>query len=97
MSDISESSESKKPKFRWTSEKVMSASALFVSVVSVVALLYQLNLSREENELIRQQQSANVRPHLTFDYTNRLTEYRVIMTNKGVGPAFVKEGGILSR
>lgn len=88
---MSEQKPDKKKGINWTAEKTMSASALFVSVISVVALLYQLSLSREENELIRKQQSASVRPHLTFDFMNKLTEYRVILTNKGVGPAFVKE------
>ena len=88
---MSDKKSDKKKGINWTAEKIMSSSALMVSVISVVALLYQLSLSREENALIRQQQSASVLPHLTITYTTNSKEYRVIFVNKGVGPAFVKK------
>ncbi len=78
-------------KIHWTSEKVMSISALFVSAISLFALFYQLNLAREENELIRKQQSASVLPHLSQWFSNTSKGYKVIFGNKGVGPAFIKE------
>lgn len=89
---MSDSIEEKTPKkVRWTSEKVMSISALFVSAVSLFALFYQLNLAREENQLIRKQQSASVLPHLSQWYSNAGNGFKVVFGNKGVGPAFIKK------
>lgn len=80
----------KRKKINWTPEKVMSASALLISLVSVIALLYELHLAREENELIRKQQSASVLPHLRLSLSNSPNDYRMTFVNKGVGPAFIK-------
>lgn len=87
---MSEETEVKKRKINWTAEKIMSISALFISVISVIALFYQLSLAREENELIRKQQSASVLPHLNQWFTN-VGGYKIIFGNKGVGPAFINE------
>lgn len=88
---MSEASEDKKKKINWSPEKVMSSSALFLSLVSVIALFYQLNLAREENELIRKQQSASVLPHLSMLPTLGPENYTMAFVNQGVGPAFIKE------
>ena len=88
---IQETKEKSFRKIRWTSEKVMSISALFVSAISLFALFYQLNLAREENELIRKQQSASVLPHLSQWFSQTNDGFKVIFGNKGVGPAFIKE------
>lgn len=88
---MSEQPEIKKRKINWSAEKVMSISALFVSAISLFALFYQLNLAREENELIRKQQSASVLPHLSQWFSNTSGGFKIIFGNKGVGPAFIKE------
>lgn len=88
MSEEQEDNPSKK--IRWTPEKVMSSSAVLISLVSLVALFYQLNLAREENELIRKQQSASVLPHLSLGFSTGPSRYVVSFVNKGVGPAFIK-------
>ena len=88
---IQETKEKSFRKIRWTSEKVMSISALFVSAISLFALFYQLNLAREENELIQKQQSASVLPHLSQWFSQTNDGFKVIFGNKGVGPAFIKE------
>lgn len=80
-----------KKKTFWSSEKIMSTSALFVSVISLVALFYQLSLAREENELIRKQQSASVLPHLSQWSSSTSNSLKIIFGNKGVGPAFIKK------
>ncbi len=88
---MSEAQEDKPPKkIRWTPEKVMSSSAVMISLISLVALFYQLNLAREENELIRKQQSASVLPHLKLTFSTGPSGYKVTFINKGVGPAFIK-------
>lgn len=79
-------------KIKWSSERVMSISALFVSAISLFALFYQLNLSREENELIRKQQKASVLPYLSESITLNDSEgYKIVIENRGVGPAFIKK------
>jgi len=76
---------------RWSAEKIMSISALFVSAISLFALFYQLNLAREENELIRKQQGASVLPHLSQWFSQTEEGFKIVFGNKGVGPAFIKE------
>lgn len=80
----------KKIRITWTTDKIMSTSALFISVLSLVGLMYQSYLAREENKLIQKQQSASVLPYLHQWYSEYEDNYRLIIGNKGVGPAFIK-------
>ncbi len=89
MSEETEEKPSKR--IDWSAEKVMSLSALFVSAISLFALFYQLNLAREENELIRKEQKASVLPHLSQWYSTFDNSFRIVFGNRGVGPAFVKK------
>lgn len=79
-----------KKKSIWTTDKIMSTSALFISVISLIALLYQSYLAREENRMIQKQQSASVLPHLHQWYSDNGNNFKLIVGNKGVGPAFIK-------
>ena len=95
MSEEIKSMKKNKPKkakkrITWTTDKIMSTSALFISVLSLVGLLYQSYLAREENKLIQMQQSASVLPYLHQWYSEYQDNYRLIVGNKGVGPAFIK-------
>ena len=81
----------KKWKINWTTDKIMSTSALFISVISLVALLYQSFLAREENKLIQKQQSASVLPYLNQWFSEYDNSFKLIVGNKGVGPAFIKK------
>lgn len=95
MSEEIKSKKKNKPKktkkrITWTTDKIMSTSALFISVLSLVGLLYQSYLAREENKLIQMQQSASVLPYLHQWYSEYQDNYRLIVGNKGVGPAFIK-------
>ncbi|WP_431137908.1 hypothetical protein, partial [Psychroserpens mesophilus] len=67
----------------------MSTSALFISVISLIALLYQSYLAREENRLTQMQQSASVLPHLNQWYSEYDNNFKFVIGNKGVGPAFI--------
>ena len=86
-----ETEEKPRSGIHWTSEKIMSISALFVSAISLFALFYQLNLAHEENELIRKQQSASVIPYLQFENIYSVRTFRIHLVNKGVGPSFIKK------
>lgn len=92
---MSEEKEIPQKKINWTSEKIMSTSALFISVISVIALIYQSYLAREENKLIQTQQSAAVLPHLNQWVSNYNDSFKFVIGNKGVGPAFIDDVKIL--
>lgn len=85
----------KKIKITWTTDKIMSTSALFISVLSLVGLMYQSYLAREENKLIQMQQSASVLPYLNQWYSEYDNSFKLILGNKGVGPAFIKDVWII--
>jgi hypothetical protein len=87
---MSEEIEDSKKGINWTTDKIMSTSALFISVISLIALLYQSYLAREENRLIQKQQSASVLPHLNQWFSNTNGSFRYVVGNKGVGPAFIE-------
>ncbi|NJB70100.1 hypothetical protein GGR42_000562 [Saonia flava] len=72
-----------KPKF-WTSEKVLSLSALLVSLLTLAVFIYQ-------TQLIRKQQYMSVYPHLNFaNIGGHTLEYTYVLKNDGVGPAFIR-------
>ena len=84
----------------WNAEKIISLSAFVTSIATLLALMYQISLSGEQNELARKQQElvqkqqyASVLPYLELSIrTNsgdRLFEF--ILVNNGVGPAFIEE------
>ncbi|WP_299364398.1 hypothetical protein [Winogradskyella sp.] len=80
-----------KKRIKWTTEKIMSSSALFISVISLIALLYQSYLAREENKLMQKQQSASVLPYLSQWISNSSEGHQIVIGNKGVGPAFIEK------
>jgi len=69
----------------------MGMAAIFISILSMIAVIYQSYLAREENELMRIQQSATVLPYLDYWYSNVGQEYEFVIENKGVGPALIKD------
>lgn len=73
------------------SNRIMGMAAIFISILSMITLIYQSYLAREENELIRIQQGASVLPYLDFSYSNVGNKYEFYIENKGVGPAFIKD------
>jgi len=76
---------------KWDADKIMSVAAIFISLLSLVAISYQSYLGREENKLMKIQQSASVLPYLSNWFSDRDNKFRFIIENKGVGPAFIKE------
>ena len=71
--------------------RIMGMAAIFISVLSMIAVVYQSYLAREENDLIRIQQSASVLPYLSSWFSENDNKLQVILVNQGVGPAFIKE------
>ena len=84
----------------WNADKIISLSAFVVSIATLLALMYQIRLSGEQNELaqrqqelVRKQQYASVLPYLELltGTNNGDRLFELILYNNGVGPAFVEE------
>ena len=72
----------------WSSEKLLSISAIIVSISTFLMFAYQ-------TDLIRKQQYMSVYPYLQFDnYHNYSSKYKYVLTNKGIGPALVTSSKI---
>ena len=71
----------------WSTDRVLSISAFFISVISLIALLYQSYLAREENKLMQKQHSAAVLPYVTQWFDNSPGKHSMVIANDGIGPA----------
>lgn len=80
-----------------TWESGFSKTAFMISLLSLIAVLYQSYLGREENKLIRKQQEASVMPYLSAwqNYQNGTFEF--VIANQGVGPAFIEQVSFQTR
>ncbi|MET1257917.1 hypothetical protein ABV409_01170 [Flagellimonas sp. DF-77] len=76
---------------RQDTNRIMGIAAIVISVFSMFAVIYQSYLAREENRLMRIQQSASVLPYLSHWYSDIDHQLKFVIENKGVGPAFIKE------
>lgn len=68
----------------WTSDRIVSASAIFISLATLFVFVYQTNL-------IRTQQHMSVYPHLSLgNFYSGSLEYQFVLANEGIGPAFIQ-------
>jgi hypothetical protein len=68
----------------WTSDRLLSLSAVLISVCTLIVFLYQTNL-------IRKQQYMSVFPYVNLGHSGSFTEnYTLILQNNGIGPAIIK-------
>ena len=81
---------------KWNTDRIMGIAAIFISILSMISVIYQSYLAREENELIRMHQSATVLPYLSTWHNNNDGKFEVVIGNKGVGPAFIKEAKFMA-
>ena len=71
-------------KFEWNTDKIVSLSAMAVGIGSLVIILYQTKLMRE-------QQRASVMPYLMMAVqSNKDTTY-LTLRNAGIGPALLDD------
>ena len=68
------------PARRWSTDRIVSLSAMAVGVCSLFITLYQTYLTREA-------QSASVLPYLAFGITSTNDGAYLTLRNDGVGPA----------
>jgi hypothetical protein len=70
------------------SSAVLSICAMLVSVMTLVVLIYQTSIMRE-------QQRMSVLPYLTIsNFGTDTPNFKVVLENSGVGPAFIKSSVI---
>ncbi|MFD2035042.1 hypothetical protein ACFSKL_09580 [Belliella marina] len=93
MKDESEvlNTHTEKPKLWKDSNRLLSFSAIFISVVSLFILIYQTSLATKQFELEQKQQLASVMPYLQqWNGYQDEEEFSIIVENFGIGPAFIK-------
>jgi hypothetical protein len=69
------------------SDKVLSISAMIISLATLILIFYQ-------TDLIRKEQKASVFPSITFGYNintaKGITGESIFIINQGLGPAFIQ-------
>lgn len=66
------------------SEKILSLTAMLVSITTLIVFLYQTNL-------IRKQQYMSVYPYLSMtNFGSNTNNYTFVLKNDGIGPAIIK-------
>ena len=77
---------------KWNTDRIVSVSAILISLATLFLIFYQTNL-------IRKEQKASVMPSLTIGYSvdgkNGKIMESVWITNQGLGPAFIDHVQIL--
>lgn len=68
----------------WNSDKITSISAMLISVMTLIVLVYQTNIMRDEQRL-------SVFPYLSINRAQTGTpNFAIVLHNNGIGPAFVE-------
>ena len=69
----------------WNSEKIVSFTAMLISICTLVVFVYQTNL-------IRKEQYLSVFPYLSIGHAGVNTDnYRYVLKNNGIGPALITD------
>jgi hypothetical protein len=74
----------------WNADKIVSLSAMSIALFTLAVLLYQSYILDRQYELTVKQQKAYVMPHLFMGQSYGSNYYKIIIQNKGLGPAFIK-------
>ena len=79
-------------KINWDSDKALSISAFVVSIATLLALLYQVQLAQNQADLLREEQKASVLPYVDIWIQNlNDSSFSLSLVNNGLGSAFVEE------
>ena len=79
---MNESGQKKPKEFRVQTELIVASSAIFVSLATLFVYVYQA-------KIMQSQLHASVWPYLEWGTTN-YQKFEIIVQNKGIGPALVK-------
>jgi len=84
------------PQLLKNTDRILSVSAVLISLGTLYILIHQTNLNRKQFELSQKQLSASVLPYLELGSSspNEL-DYELILINNGLGPAFIKSIRVL--
>jgi len=86
-----------KSKFFRDPQNIIAVSVTIISLCALIVSVIQMNLLREERELMREHARASVWPHLeihsgkAFDKDGSLKSLNLSLTNSGVGPAIITD------
>ena len=86
-----------KSKFLSDPQNIIAVSVTIISLCALIVSIMQMNLLREERELMREHARASVWPHLelmpeqSFNKDHTLKSFRLKLTNTGVGPAIITD------
>ena len=69
---------------RWSTDRLLAFSAVFLSLAALVVAIFQ-------TAILREQQRASAWPHLQFGTSMLEGDYAVTLGNNGVGPAIIRE------
>ena len=73
----------------WENQKLLSITAVLISIGTLLVFLYQTNL-------VRKQQYMSVLPYLEFQNHSILSpNYKLVLKNKGIGPALITSRNIV--
>lgn len=82
-------------KSAWNANRIVSISAICISLFTLFILIYQSRLLSRQFEQAQKQQYASVLPYLEIGPSFGYDYFRVVLSNTGIGPAFIKEVFIL--
>ena len=70
---------------KWNSERILSLSAMSISIMTLVIFIYQTNLMSKQNDL-------SILPYLQVSTSNNSegNSYLLSVQNHGVGPAIIE-------
>lgn len=68
----------------WNADKIVSFSAILISLATMGVYMYQTHL-------IQKQQHASVMPYLRMGYSFDEDRFDLMISNEGLGPAFIEE------
>jgi len=86
-----------KSKFFRDPQNIIAISVTIISLCALIVSVIQMNLLREERELMREHARASVWPHLeimpwqAYNNDGTLKSLQLNLTNSGVGPAIITD------
>ncbi len=74
-----------KTKMKWNSDKIVSLSAMSISIITLIIFIYQTNLMSKQNYL-------SILPYLSLSISNSPGDgsFMLKLENHGVGPAIIE-------
>ncbi len=75
----------------WDTNRIVSISAISISLFTLFILIYQSRLLSRQFDLAQKQQFASVLPYLEIGPSYSGDTFHITLSNTGIGPAFIKD------